>query len=289
MQHIAPIAALAVSFLALLISWINYRSEHTTLTTSLRRDWEALSTDWNRAILLHRGWDDVYSTSSMDTRKEVRKLIRTVRNTKNHDLSFRLATIAAERAGIERLRRYFYSVSDLALNGKISIKELYGIFGPEFARHRQLLAWLVGDDKNDDYKSDDEWVSLRGQLIISPFHQETRQLRLLHTMVWAECIARGDTYAHLMMEHAIRLAADRSKHQLDALVLLTERWRLYAYLQWGWHLRKTVKIPIRSLARGGPLLGEIDTSRIAWAMPKPLKVRLLRRMGIVEEDYHSFQ
>ena len=289
MNEALAVFALLISLMALFVSWANYRSEHTNLVIALRNDWEALSPDWNRAIILHRGWDDVYSTSSLKERHEVRVLTKLIRQTKRHSLSYRLAALAAERSRLERLRRYFYSASELALSGRISIKELYGIFGPDFARHRELLAWLIGDDEeNSDYSSEDEWISLRDQLIVRPFHQEARQLRLLHSLVWAECVSRGDTYSHLMIEHANWLRHSPHKLQWNALNLLWRQNRFLVYPAWAWHLRKATSVPISSLQRGGQLLGRTELSCIAWRLPRHLKVALLKRLRLVDADYQWF-
>jgi hypothetical protein len=110
------------------------------------------------------------------------------------------------------------------LRGRISITDAYLLLGPDVARHWRLLYWLAGREPVRGEATPitaSNWELTIDQVVESHFYNEQAAIVFLAEILIAESSHRGDTYPHLVLEHARRTSDPvfrrRQRADLDAL------------------------------------------------------------------------
>ncbi len=208
-QAISAVAALVVAAAALVVALASRRDQRTQLLTDIRQRWEELGADWATVLLLWDGGRTYYSDAPEDERRRVAGLVDRNSSTDEY-INDPLFTLRAETAHLRRIARFFAYSADAVLRSKLSVNDVYAVFGPDVARHHQAALWIAGReliregrptfyDVRSTYPA---WASLADQITERHYEDEQAAIALLVWLCAGVQSRRGDTYVHLLLSRA---------------------------------------------------------------------------------------
>lgn len=101
-------------------------------------------------------------------------------------------------------------VFDAVLRGKLSVGDVYAVFGPDVARHHQAALWIAGRESiqegrptfYDVRSAYPVWASVADEIPENNYEDEQAAIVLLVWLCAGVQSRRGDTYAHLLLSRA---------------------------------------------------------------------------------------
>jgi len=208
-QAIAAVAALIIAAVALIVAARSGRDTRTQLITDLRQGWEDLGDDWASTLLLWDAGRTYYSHGSVTERQRVAALVDRF-NREGEYIADPLFELRAESVHVRRVARFFAYSSDAVLRGKLSVDDVYAVFGPDVARHHQAALWVAGRESirsgrptfYDARSSYPVWATYVDEITERNFADEQASIVLLLWLCAGVQAVRGDTSAHLLIARA---------------------------------------------------------------------------------------
>jgi hypothetical protein len=239
-QAVAALATLAVAVAAWRVAAHADGTERSAFLADMRAQWEARADDWATVLLLYQEPGFYYSDAGRDERLRVAALARDVVSGSAHEEW--PSPIATERAKVRRVTRFFAHAGDALLRGQWSLDEAYALFGPDVARHWEMLRWLSHKSPSAAPRAtQDVWRSWLDQLVEFNYYDEQEVLYVFAYLMRAEQGRRGDTYPHFVVGLAQSLRAGEL-WRLEAMLERTSRNR-------GRHPASSLKAVLRGAAR----------------------------------------
>ena len=203
-QAIIGVGTLIVALAALYVARRTHRTERENFLVAIRREWEELRPDWNRALMYLRGADDYYHEAS--PKERVAHTKRVARFSSADRMKFNTKSwewVRDQRATVSKTARFLVYASDALLTGRWTVSEAYALFGPDVARHYDAILWMAHRRSANEvlYASpggDEAWHASIDQLPEFNFYDSQDALVVLAFVLRAEQCRRGDTHAHFV-------------------------------------------------------------------------------------------
>jgi len=142
------------------------------------------------------------------------------------DVTAQVNIMRAYTRTVRRVARFFAYASSMVLQGRLSLRDAYGIFGPEMGRHRPVVSWLSGGERSDPvlgfigpYEEPD-WDQMLDQVPETTFFRERQEIELLFELIWARMAQRHDTYLHIIFRNALWLRATGRHRRTRSIIPL---------------------------------------------------------------------
>lgn len=237
---------------ALLQAQRAHKTSHTALLADMRAQWETLASRWDRVRLVYHGADTYYTSASTQEREEIGEILRGwSSHTLPGGIEQEISEMRSESGHVRVLARFLAYVSDQILRGNVSIDEVYGILGPDFARHRRAVRWIAGRQlftlggtldsfgnlsarttEGPDAYAGRHWIEVHDSVTENSFYDEQAAICVLAELMWATLAKRGDHSAHLLIARAEALrAGELSVIMADVRRVTYSRlrhWRLFS-------------------------------------------------------------
>ena len=232
-QALVGSATVLVALAAFHVARGTHRTEKDNFLISIRREWEDLRPDWNRALMYVMGAESYYHEASPKERTAHAKRIKKLQ-LRQRDTAFAKSWewTRYERATVSRTARFLVYASDALMTGRWSIREAYALFGPDVARHYQTILWMAhrlpsSDVLFADPGGDANWKGSIDQLPEFNFYDSQDALVVFAHVLRAEQCRRGDTHPWFVSDLArdLRGAWDRPvRRALSRATRARGRW-----------------------------------------------------------------
>lgn len=197
LQAIIGVGTLIVGVAAFYVARRTHRTERETFLVAIRREWEDLRPDWNRALMYLRGADDYYHEAS--PKERVAHARRVKRFSSDDGMTFNTKSwewVRDQRATVSKTARFLTYASDALLTGRWTVREAYALFGPDVARHHEAILWMAHRRSANEVLyatagGDEAWRASIDQLPEFNFHDSQDALVVLAFVLRAEQCRRG--------------------------------------------------------------------------------------------------
>jgi hypothetical protein len=222
-QALIGVATILVAVAALYVARRAHRTDKESFLTEIRREWEALSPDWNRCLMYLYGADQYYHSVDPRERAEHRAMVAKFVATRTGSLGNDEWTWRRDhRPIIARISRFLAYASDALITGRWTLREAYALFGPHVARHYGALIWMshrmtIADVPSARPGGDVEWGRSIDSLPERNMFDSQDSLVVLGFLLRAEQCRRGDTHAHFVAMLATQLRGGWGRNVRRAL------------------------------------------------------------------------
>ena len=205
-ENAVEVAAVLISILAFGVAVRADRRDHSMRIFEIRSRWEDIHDRWTWCVLLRHGPDEYYADASQMMRTE---LTNTMNVYDKKDITDQINVMRGYTREVRAVARFFAYVADEVIGGRVTVREVYAILGPEVARHRAVCYWIAGlgdngveEDFLDPLDNANDWEMGIGQVPETVFHEQSIRLGLLYELLWSEMARRGDMLANRLIQRA---------------------------------------------------------------------------------------
>lgn len=199
-QGVVGLATVLVALAAFYVARGTHRTEKENFLIAIRREWEDLRPEWNRALMYVLGAGHYYHEATPEERSTHAQRIDKFRlGEKDTVFADSWEWTRFQRGTVSKTARFLAYASDALLTGRWTIREAYALFGPDVARHYQSILWMAHRLPASEVLyarpgGDDGWRRSIDQLPESNFHDAQDALVVLAFILRAEQCRRGDTH-----------------------------------------------------------------------------------------------
>jgi len=216
--------ALLVTIASLRTARASFQQARTTLITQIRNEWVKLHHDWTTSITLANGPEDYYSGATAEQRAEIRGLAEDatlVGFPESQQLVF------SYHRHVKQVTEMLDLCAIVVLQGRLSVSDIYAIFGLDVARQGRAVRWMLGVHPA-------EWANPhpedRAGIWLEPVvddHSFARQQRILALvdLLWSHACRTGDLSLHTMMAAAVHKRDHSGTHNLHRVRRLAHGWK----------------------------------------------------------------